>query len=116
MKVFQNLVNTTFPSFNMNFNSSLYSEKKFCDFFSLFAACCGQGDEPIAEPGSRNLQNARQTRATDEATGATFDPQQTAHPLVSVVPCSYPRPAGQGEAVDVTIMVDNLFSCTLGVA
>lgn len=71
------------------------------DFFSVLAGCsgCGQDGEPSAESGSGNLQSSRQTRATDQAPLATFDPQQTADPLVPLVPYTSPCSTGQGEDV-----------------
>lgn len=72
---------------------------------SALAGRCGQGYEPIAEPGSRDAQGCRQTRSAEQAPVPTFDPQPTADPLVTVIPGTHARSAGQGEAADGTCLL-----------
>lgn len=79
---------------------SLYWLCVSSDFISsVLPGCssCVQDGEPSPESGSGNLQSSRQTRATVQAPLATFDPQQTADPLVPLVPYASPRSTGQGE-------------------
>lgn len=74
----------------------------------LFLPGCsgfGHDGEPSAESGSGNLQTSRQTWATDEAPLATFDPQQTADPLVPLVPYTSPHSTGQGERHSPSVRV-----------
>ncbi len=70
------------------------------DFFISIlpgCSCCKEDGEPSDESRSGNLQNSRQTRATDKAALATFDPQQTAYSLVPLVRHTSPSSTGQGE-------------------
>lgn len=90
----------------LNFFIYKYTKNKFVfPQFPALAVHCGQDYKPTAEPGSWDAQSCRQTWTTDQAPVPTFDPKPTADSLLTVIPCTHARSAGQGEAADVMCLV-----------